>query len=63
MAVPLTPAAGGGLCISTAALQEADIIVSTTNATISQAIRAASGSVVSHAMIYAGNDQLLERVW
>ena len=32
------------------------------NATISRAIRAASGSVVSHSMIYAGNQEVLEAI-
>ena len=46
---PLSPAAGGR-CIAESALNVADIIVSTTNAKISKAIRAATGSQVSHAM-------------
>ncbi len=62
MNIPLTPVGGGGHCINTDELQLADIIVSTTNARISQMIRAASGSVVSHAMIYARNNQVIEAI-
>lgn len=58
---PLSPAQGGR-SIDIAALGAADIIVSTTNAAISKAIRAATGSQVSHAMIYAGNGVVIEAV-
>lgn len=62
MPLPSLSPATGGRSIGQAALAPADIIVSTTNAGISRAIRSVSGSVVSHAMIYAGNDQVIEAV-
>lgn len=52
----------GGTCIMYAALQPADIIVSTTSAGISGAIRVATGSVVSHAKLYIGNNEVVEAI-
>ena len=60
-APPLTPSAGGR-CIAFSALSRADLIVSTTNAAVSRAIRSVSGSVVSHAMIYSGDGFVIEAV-
>ena len=62
MGIPLTPTSGGGQCIGTGALRPADIIVSTTAAGISRTIRFATSSVVSHAMLYAGNDNVIEAI-
>lgn len=50
----------GGRSISGAALMPGDIIISTTNATVSSAIRAATNSPVSHASIYLGNNTVAE---
>jgi len=61
MPTALTSAAGG-MCITADALKTADIIVTTAPAAISVAIRAATGGVVSHAMIYAGNGQVIEAI-
>jgi hypothetical protein len=58
----LTPRAGGGTCITSAALKPADIIVSTTNAFVSGVIRLFTLSSVSHAMLYAGQDEVIEAV-
>jgi uncharacterized protein YycO len=60
--IPLTPAGGGGVCISDVAMNAADIIVSTTNATISGVIRAETGSYVSHAALYDGAGQVYEAI-
>ncbi len=60
--IPLTPTTGGGQCIAISALAPADIIVSTTAATVSGVIRGATGSQVSHAMIYAGGGQVIEAI-
>lgn len=62
MPLPALSPPVGGRSIAVAALQCADVIVSTTNATISRAIRTASASVVSHAMIYAGNGFVIEAI-
>lgn len=43
-------------------LRPADIIVSTTNATASSVIRNATGSSVSHAMVYIGNQFVIEAI-
>lgn len=43
-------------------LRKADIIVSTTDAVISGAIRAGSGSDFSHTMLYTGNSYVVEAV-
>lgn len=48
--------------ITPSALRPADIIVSTTNAAISVAIRAGIGSSVSHSMIYIGGGFVVEAV-
>jgi uncharacterized protein YycO len=60
--IPLTPKKGGGLCISAASLQPADIVVATTDAVSSAFIRYATFSAVSHAFLYAGNDQVIEAI-
>lgn len=61
MTIPLDPGRGGR-SIGLDALRPADIIVSTTDAAISQAIRAASGSSVSHAILYAGQGKVVEAI-
>jgi len=43
-------------------LRTADIIVSTTGATVSGAIRAGTGSSVSHSMLYIGNQFVVEAI-
>jgi uncharacterized protein YycO len=43
-------------------LRPADIIVSTTDAKVSGAIRTATGSSVSHAMVYIGNQFVVEAI-
>jgi uncharacterized protein YycO len=43
-------------------LRPADIIVSTTAANVSGAIRTATGSSVSHAMVYIGNQFVVEAI-
>lgn len=60
--IPLTPMSGGGLCLDQRSLQPADIIVSTTNHFVSGGIKIATGSVVSHASLYAGNGRVNEAV-
>ena len=60
--IPLTPASGGGMCVDTSALEPADVIVSTGAAAVSRVIRTATGSAVSHAMLYAGNGQIVEAI-
>ena len=60
--IPLTPTSGGGMCISDGALWPADIIVSTTEETVSQGIRWGTSSDVSHAALYAGGGQVIEAV-
>jgi hypothetical protein len=60
---PLSPKAGGGSCLASSALAPADIIVSTTNEPISRIIKFGSGfSEVSHAILYVGNDQVIEAI-
>src|SRR5437016_420646 len=59
--VPLSPAVGGR-SVGELALEPADIIVSTTGATVSRVIRAATGSPVSHAILYTGNDSVIEAI-
>ncbi|HJQ31286.1 MAG TPA: papain-like cysteine protease family protein, partial [Pyrinomonadaceae bacterium] len=60
--IPLDPGTGGR-SIGLDALEPGDIILSTTNAGISRAIRAMTGSAVSHAMIYTGDGgQVVEAV-
>jgi len=58
---PLSPDAGG-MSLSPDALAPADLIVSTTPATVSRVIRGFTGSAVSHAMLYAGKGQVIEAV-
>jgi uncharacterized protein YycO len=52
----------GGCSIGESALQAADIIVSTTGAIISGAIRIGTGSVVSHAALYCGSGSVIEAI-
>jgi cell wall-associated NlpC family hydrolase len=59
--IPLDPGVGGR-SIALAALQTADIIVSTTRAAVSGAIRFGTASEVSHAMLYAGNGRVIEAI-
>lgn len=61
MGNPLNPEIGGQ-SISDTDLYPGDIIVSTTMATISRAIRGATGSQVSHAMLYVGHGYVVEAV-
>ena len=60
--IALEPSTGGGTCIGEGALREADIIVSTTRAGVSTTIRIGTGSVISHAALYAGNGQVIEAI-
>jgi cell wall-associated NlpC family hydrolase len=60
--IALTPAGGGGVCISQDALQPADIIVSTTRQGVSAVIRVGTLSSVSHAALYAGNGWVIEAI-
>jgi hypothetical protein len=50
------------MLIAVSALRPADIIVSTTNASVSAVIRAGIGSSVSHSMIYVGGGFVVEAV-
>ena len=60
--IPLDPGIGG-MSISADALQVGDIILSTTSALDSRAIRVGSGSQVSHAMLYVGQGgQVIEAI-
>jgi cell wall-associated NlpC family hydrolase len=59
--IPLDPGAGGQSILSEA-LEVADIIVSTTGARITGAIRAGSLSRVSHAMLYIGQGRVVEAI-
>lgn len=59
--IPLDPG-NGGMSIDESALQIGDIIVSTTPALISRAIRVATGAPVSHALIYIGGSQVVEAI-
>jgi cell wall-associated NlpC family hydrolase len=60
-AIELDPGVGGQ-CIGEDALQVADLIVSTTAARVSRAIRSATSSPVSHAMLYVGNGHVIEAI-
>ena len=51
---------GAGRSIGAGALQNADIIVSTTDAFISKAIRNVTDSSVSHAMLYVGDGLIVD---
>jgi uncharacterized protein YycO len=57
--IPLDPGAGG-MSIGPSALQEGDIILSTTADPSSAVIRWGTGSQISHASIYVGNGQVVE---
>jgi uncharacterized protein YycO len=61
MAIPLDPGAGG-MSIDARSLQNADIIVSTTNAKVSKVIRAGTFSPVSHSMLYIGDELIVEAI-
>lgn len=61
MTIPLDPGAGGR-SIDEQTLDIGDIVVSTTPAMISRVIRGATGSVVSHAMLYIGGGQVVEAI-
>lgn len=61
MTIPLDPGIGGQ-SIGSADLQDADIIVSTTAKLLSVAIKKATGAVVSHAMLYTGDDKVIEAI-
>ncbi len=52
----------GGCSIGIAALQPADIIVSTTASPLHEGIRIATRSVVSHAALYAGDGEMIEAI-
>jgi cell wall-associated NlpC family hydrolase len=63
--IPLDPGGAGGeygMSIGDSALRTADLIVSTTSATVSGVIRAGSGSAVSHAILYIGGGQVIEAI-
>lgn len=57
--IPLDPGAGG-CSIGETALQMGDIIVSTTDAGVSGAIRVGTGSSASHAALYDGAGMVIE---
>lgn len=59
--IPLDPGIGG-LSIDTGALDIADIILSTTNEWISQAIRKSTNAEVSHSMLYIGDGNIVEAI-
>ena len=52
----------GGRSIGPDALAAADIVVSTTSAGVSGAIRLGSNAVVSHAALYAGSGTMIEAI-
>jgi uncharacterized protein YycO len=52
----------GGCSIGDSSLQAADVIVSTTGAIISGAIRVGTSSVVSHAALYCGSGTVIEAI-
>ncbi len=59
--IPISPAVGG-VSVGVDFLDPADIIVSTTAAFVSGAIRKVTGSVVSHALVYIGNGEVIEAI-
>ncbi len=59
--IPLDPGTGGR-SIGSSVLRMGDIIVATTDQTVSSLIRWATGSQVSHAMLYIGGDQVVEAI-
>lgn len=61
MDIPLDPGAGGR-SIGVEAMQPGDIIVSTTRAWVSRAIRLGTLSPVSHVMLYLGGGRVIEAV-
>lgn len=60
-AIPLDPGAGGR-SVGQGALKAGDIIVSTTRAFVSRAIRLGTISPVSHVMLYVGDGKVIEAV-
>lgn len=58
---PLSPEVGGQ-SIGLSALEEGDIILSTTTASISEAIRRMTGAAVSHTTLYIGNGEVVEAI-
>ncbi len=59
--IPLDPGVGGR-SIGMDALQQGDIIISTTNDSDSKLIRFVTGSEISHASVYVGNGMVIEAV-
>ncbi|TFI56449.1 hypothetical protein E2493_20165 [Sphingomonas parva] len=59
--IALDPGVGGN-CLADTGLQTADIIISTTAAPVSGAIRIGTGSVVSHAALFVGAGMVIEAV-
>ena len=60
--IPLTPRDGAGQSIAQSALEAADIIVSTTTQFVSRGIRLGTGASVSHAMLYTGDNYVIEAI-
>lgn len=60
--IALAPTGGAGVSIGASALRPADIIVSTTDAAVSGAIRVGTASPVSHAALFAGNGNVIEAI-
>lgn len=60
--IPIDPSNGEGRSINTSDLLVGDIIVSTTSAKISKAIRAVTSSDVSHSLLYVGGDLVVEAI-
>lgn len=59
--IPLDPGVGGR-SIGADVLEPGDVILSTTTENISRSIRVATGSEVSHAAMYIGNNQVIEAI-
>lgn len=59
--IPLDPGVGGR-SVGLSALDPGDIILSTTDSPISETIRTATGSEVSHAAIYVGDGRIVEAI-
>jgi cell wall-associated NlpC family hydrolase len=58
----LSSADDTGVCIGADSLLPADILVSTTSAFVSGAIRKLTGSNISHASVYTGTGQVIEAI-